>query len=173
MSCSFYKRGKRGNKDLHLDTVQSSALRRCSIKVKCWRLQLTYVSRPCYLAKEIFSNIYMSRPCHLAKEIFSYIYVSHPPLGQRNFQLHLCEPPLLLNFGFRTNRFSNNLLERIIFDNRGLTVYSIVHCSRCHSEVRNTYPRIGFSLEELLFSLIFQAFWLVYYAVSISAAQFS
>ena len=25
-------------------------------------------------------------------------------------------------FGFRTNRFSNSLLERIMFENRGLTV---------------------------------------------------
>ena len=30
---------------------------------------------------------------------------------------------IILNFGFRTNRFSNNLLDRIVFENRGLTVF--------------------------------------------------
>ena len=31
-------------------------------------------------------------------------------------------------FGFRTNRFSNSLLERIMFENRGLTVLGTATC---------------------------------------------
>ena len=45
------------------------------------------------------------------------------PLACAHRSYHKVKVTLILNFGFRTNRFLNNLLERIVFDNRGLTIF--------------------------------------------------